>query len=288
MTDGTEPIAAHSVAVFDYGAAGPYAVAFGAGGEMWITLVNTGELVRRTPDGRERRFAIGERPGQLIVTAEATWCAVTGADRIAIITSDDRLNFIDVPGGPYGIAAVGPYALVTLMQDNKLAEVSREGLRSEVAVPLDGAYPAMATSHRDGSVWVSLNQRGALARRDAAGDTELLMLPDGAAPVGIAAAGEHIWSADIARGSVLRVDSDLQVRDFDFAPDSRPHAVIADDTGCWFTEWGANRLGRITAEGEVSEYDLSGIGEEPHGLALDGDGVVWVAFESGVVAGIKL
>ncbi|MEI4741899.1 hypothetical protein OAX51_01230 (plasmid) [Rhodococcus erythropolis] len=189
MTDTTEPIAAHSVAVLDYGMAGPYAVAFGPGGDMWVTLVNTGELVRRSPDGRERRFTIGERPGQLTVTSEATWCAVTGADRIAIITSGDRLNFIDVPGGPYGIAADGPGALVTLMQGNKLAVVSRDGIRSELAVPLDGAYPAMATAHRDGSVWVSLNQRGALARRDAAGDTELITLPDGAAPVGIAAAG---------------------------------------------------------------------------------------------------
>ncbi|WP_051662442.1 MULTISPECIES: Vgb family protein [unclassified Microbacterium] len=288
MADITEPLAAHSAAVLDYGAAGPYAVAFGSSGEMWITLVNTGELVRRSPDGREHRFTIGERPGQLAVTSEATWCAVTGADRIAIIASDDRLNFIDVPGGPYGIAAVGSDALVTLMQENKLAVVSRDGLRSEVAVPLEGAYPAMATAHRDGSVWVSLNQRGVLERWDAAGGTDLITLPDGAAPVGIAAAGEYVWSADIARGSILRVDGDRHVRDFVLAPDSRPHAVIADDTGCWFTEWGANRLGRITAEGDLAEFDLSGIGEEPHGLALDGDGVVWVAFESGVVAGIGL
>lgn len=288
MADITEPLAAHSAAVLDYGAAGPYAVAFGSSGEMWITLVNTGELVRRSPDGREHRFTIGERPGQLAVTSEATWCAVTGADRIALIASDDRLNFIDVPGGPYGIAAVGSDALVTLMQENKLAVVSRDGLRSEVAVPLEGAYPAMATAHRDGSVWVSLNQRGVLERWDAAGGTELITLPDGAAPVGIAAAGEYVWSADIARGSILRVDGDRHVRDFVLAPDSRPHAVIADDTGCWFTEWGANRLGRITTEGDLAEFDLSGIGEEPHGLALDGDGVVWVAFESGVVAGIGL
>lgn len=95
----------------------------------------------------------------------------------------------------------------------------------------------------------------------------------------------HYWGR---RGSILRVDDDLHVSDFALAPDSRPHAVIADDTGCWFTEWGTNRLGRITAEGDLAEFDLSGIGEEPHGLALDGDGVVWVAFESGVVAGIRL
>lgn len=287
MTDAPGPIAAHNVAVLDYDMAGPYAVAFGPSGDMWVTFVNTGELVRRSPDGRERRFTIGERPGQLTVTSEATWCAVTGADRIAIITSDDRLSFIDVPGGPYGIAAVGPDAWVTLMQNNKLAVVSPDGASSEFTVPVDDAYPAMATSHRDGSVWVSLNQGGALLRRDAAGDTDLIMLPDGAAPVGIAASGDHVWSADIARGSILRVDGDLHVSDFALAPDSRPHAVIADDTGCWFTEWGANRLGRITADGDLAEFDLSGIGEEPHGLAFGGSGLVWVAFESGVVAGIR-
>lgn len=285
MTEQADPIAVQSVTALDYGDAGPYAVAFSPGGQMWVTLVNTGELVRRSPDGSERRFAIGERPGQVVVTAEATWCAVTGEDRIAVITRDDHLSFIDVPGGPYGVVAVGRDVWATVMQGNKLAVVDQQEILGEFTLPEEGAYPAMVASHQDGSVWASLNQAGALARMDVAGDVELIALPEGAAPVGIAAAGSHVWTADIARGSILRVDGDLNVTDFALAPDSRPHAVIADDTGCWFTEWGANRLGRITAEGDLVEYDLSGVGEEPHGLAVDSDGVVWVAFESGAVAG---
>lgn len=63
--------------------------------------------------------------------------------------------------------------------------------------------------------------------------------------------------------------------------------MIADEDGCWFTEWGANRLGRITLDGQVTEFDLSGGGEEPHGLARDRHGDVWVAFESGAVAGYR-
>ena len=143
----------------------------------------------------------------------------------------------------------------------------------------------MDSSNSPIACWVKCPvPRVLLQCRNIADYTELITLPDGAAPVGIAAAGEYVWSTDIARGSILRVDDDPHVSDFALAPDSRPHAVIADDTGCWFTEWGTNRLGRITAEGDLAEFDLSGIGEEPHGLALDGDGVVWVAFESGVVA----
>lgn len=275
--------APRTVSRLDLGDAGPYAIAFAPNGDLWVTLVDHGEILRRSPGGTETRFAVGERPGQLGVTSEATWCAVTGENRIAMITGEGGVRYLDAPGAPYGLALAGTNVWVTLMEGNAIAAGGIGGFGDPVPMPVAGSFPAMVTVDEGGSVWVSLNQAGALARRASEGDVELIELPEGAAPVGIAAGGGYVWAADIARGVILRVDRDRRVREFALQPDSRPHAVVAVGAGCWFTEWGANRLGRITEDERLMEFDLSEEGDEPHGLAVDRDGSVWVAFESGAV-----
>ncbi|SCE17362.1 virginiamycin B lyase [Streptomyces sp. IgraMP-1] len=70
-------------------------------------------------------------------------------------------------------------------------------------------------------------------------------------------------------------------------PAARPHAVVAAVPGeCWFTEWGANRVGRLTGDGEITEYDLPTPASEPHGITSGPDGALWAALETGGVARI--
>lgn len=63
----------------------------------------------------------------------------------------------------------------------------------------------------------------------------------------------------------------------------KPHAVIADPAdGVWVTLWGSSRLARVGGDGDVVTIDLPP-GSEPHGLAVDAEGAVWVALEAGYV-----
>ena len=67
--------------------------------------------------------------------------------------------------------------------------------------------------------------------------------------------------------------------------EAKPHAITAAPSGeCWFTEWGANRVGRITHAGVIAEFDLPSPSSEPHGLSVGPDGAVWAALETGAVA----
>jgi virginiamycin B lyase len=53
---------------------------------------------------------------------------------------------------------------------------------------------------------------------------------------------------------------------------------------CWFTEWSANRIARITPAGKVEEYELPAPSSEPHGLTRGTDGVIYAALEIGRIA----
>ncbi|WP_446680264.1 virginiamycin B lyase family protein [Amycolatopsis acididurans] len=67
-------------------------------------------------------------------------------------------------------------------------------------------------------------------------------------------------------------------------PVARPRAV-ADGGGCrWFTEWGAGRIGRIEANGDIQTFALPDRACEPHGIAVGPDGAVWAALETGSIA----
>ncbi|MFE0581452.1 hypothetical protein [Streptomyces sp. NPDC058874] len=56
---------------------------------------------------------------------------------------------------------------------------------------------------------------------------------------------------------------------------------MAPDGACWYTAWATGRIGRVTADGRVTETALSGPDCEPHGLAFGRDGTLYVAQESG-------
>jgi virginiamycin B lyase len=60
--------------------------------------------------------------------------------------------------------------------------------------------------------------------------------------------------------------------------------VATDDGGCWITLWAAAALARLDANGNIIAQFTLGKGSEPHGLAVDTDGSVWVALEKGSLA----
>ncbi len=58
------------------------------------------------------------------------------------------------------------------------------------------------------------------------------------------------------------------------------HYVLSDaaagpDGAVWFTEESANRIGRISPEGEISEFPVPTPDSHPHSIALGSDGNLW-------------
>lgn len=62
---------------------------------------------------------------------------------------------------------------------------------------------------------------------------------------------------------------------------SGPYGItVGPDGTIWFTEWGSNKIGRITLCGEIIEYQIPTSGSEPHGLVFGPDEAIWFAEEA--------
>lgn len=56
----------------------------------------------------------------------------------------------------------------------------------------------------------------------------------------------------------------------------------------WFTEWGANKIGQISAiDGKINEYEIPTSSAEPHGIACDPNGDIWFALECNKIGRIR-
>jgi virginiamycin B lyase len=263
----------------------PYSIAASPAGPVWTTVLTPAGLARLSRDGEG--VTLRELPAKPMLVA-------VGADGTVWHTSqDDRIgrdgeSWYALPAGaaPYGVAAdPDGGAYFSAPGIDRVGRVSAAGTIQTVET---AGYPAMITVDDDGSAWVALNAAGKLARWDG-GALDIVDLPAGrtpAAPVGVAAAGDRVWFADIAGGSVGLADRKGVIDRIAFAdPACRPHAVAAaPDGGCWATLWGSGQLARVAADGAVTLFDLPG--KEPHGLALVDD-EVWVAMESGSVVRVE-
>jgi virginiamycin B lyase len=167
------------------------------------------------------------------------------------------------------------------------------------------------TTGPDGALWFTLNQANAIGRITMQGDVTVYPLPTpGAAAVGITSDGAALWFVEIMAGQIGRITTDGAIQEFPLPNRAaKPHAIVAAGTGdCWFTEWGANRIGHITVAEDAADdavdhdatghwmadhdatsydvtiYDLPTPSSEPHGITVGPDGALWAALEIGAVA----
>ncbi len=87
-----------------------------------------------------------------------------------------------------------------------------------------------------------------------------------------------------------RITLDGEISEYDIPTlNARPHAIAAGkNNDLWFTEWGANKIGRISVmDGKMNEYDIPTSSAEPHGITCDENGEVWFALECNKIGCIR-
>ena len=269
----------------------PYAVAGDATGRLWMTVLTPPGLAWLDPGGEigHEPFAAGQ-PMQLSIGPDSAVWYTRSDDQLGRRDASGTHVLTGLPAGaaPYGVAATPDGgAWFTAAGTNQAGRIEAGGDLTLIDLPVPDARAAMVTVDAVGTAWAALNGAGALAR--VRGDAvQIVELPGGAAPVGVAASGSGVWYADIAQGRVGRIDPDSgaleQVRFAD--PACRPHAVAADPGGgCWVTLWGSGELAHVSPGGDVRLRKLPG--QEPHGLWVSATHV-WVAMESGSLVAVDI
>ena len=65
-------------------------------------------------------------------------------------------------------------------------------------------------------------------------------------------------------------------------PSSQPLFIAAGSDGAlWFTEFSANKIGRITTAGTITEFPVPTNAANPAGITAGSDGALWFAEENG-------
>jgi virginiamycin B lyase len=267
---------------------GPYALASAPDGSMWATLVHSGEVARISPAGAVTVFPVGAGSKPSIITAGpdgAMWFTCAGTHQIGRITAAGETDMVELPdgSGPFGLTSGPDGALwFTTMTSGTVGRVTMGG-EVELTCVL-GGMPSMIITGPDNQLWCTLNRGNAIARVDPrTGTSTVRDVPTpNAGPVGIAATHDDaVWFTEIRAGKLGRIPLHDAIQEVDLP--GKPHAVVADlADGVWVSLWGADQLAQVSAEGEITTYDLPP-GSEPHGMAVDAEGAPWVALESGYV-----
>jgi streptogramin lyase len=139
----------------------------------------------------------------------------------------------------------------------------------------------------DGNLWFTESWTRKIGRMTPAGDLQEFDLPAGSSPIDITAGADgNLWIADNQAYTIDRLTPAGVLTQFHLPSswlppgslqgDGAPTRIAASAHGdLWFTEWNSDKLGRLSVNGQFSEFDLGDF--KPADIAVDASDDVWVA-----------
>jgi virginiamycin B lyase len=234
---------------------GPTTLSVAADGRLWFTLSSGNAIGRVEADGSNYVQFDLPQPGS--------------SPRIIALGSDGNLWFSQHDGG-------------------RMGRITPEGVISEWDLPTPDSQPRAIALGSDGNIWVGQFAAGSIARITPQGEiTEFAIPTPDSGPRALAAGPDgNIWFSEFKTGKIGRITPQGEITEFALPrPNTGPGDITTGSDGAlWFLELGGsmdgmqkdgNRVGRITVEGEITEYDIPSEGSTPVNIALGPDGNIW-------------
>jgi YVTN family beta-propeller protein len=216
------------------------------------------------PAVRFREFApVRKSPGPAPVRLARAHPAIAALIALAVIAAVAIPVGLVLRGGETGAAIVGDaLAMIDLGSGKLMGSVPLESRPGDVAVG-------------DGSVWVTLPDRGAVQQIDPATVTIQDTIPVGADPVGIAIGDDSVWVTNGGSSTVSRISPDTNsVVDTIVVPGG-PAGIAIDQHGVWVADSFDASVSQIDPESGTVKTTIP-VGDHPVDIAADESGV-WVA-----------
>jgi streptogramin lyase len=251
-----------------------------------------------------------------VFTMEAIWGATDQEDRRSASEDHDDVATVTgprpSPATPSllrrpnrylsGLAALAAVLVVTLLAQlifNALRPLA--GRSSLIALPAvhtgrftEYSLPTLITQPRgiavgrDGNLWFTESNNGAIGRLSTKGVLREFPLPrSDCTPNGITLGLDgNIWFTESFGSRIGRITPTGKITEF-----SVPSAATivsglsgitaGPDGNIWFVEEYSNRIGRITPQGVITEFPLPTVGVDPDGIVAGPDGNLWFTERSG-------
>jgi YVTN family beta-propeller protein len=190
---------------------------------------------------------------------------------IAIVVALALLAAIAVPAG---LALRAGGAPVTIVGD-ALAIVGLDSGKLEGSVPLASRPGDIAVDASDGSVWVTLPDRGVVQQIDPETKSVRDTIPVGADPVGIAIGDGSIWVSNGGSSTVSRISPDTNSVVATIDVPGGPAGIAVDQHGVWVADSFNASVSQIDPVNGTVKTTIP-VGDHPVDVAVDDHGV-WVA-----------
>lgn len=261
-----------------------------AQGQRWLTPAD-GSLAT---DGRVHQIDLPSGPTTVAIADDGTlWFTLGQANAIGRVNPDGsgfEQYAIPTPNSAPRIISYGADGNMWFSEHNgnKMGRITPDGVITEFEIPTPAGQPRAIALSADGNIWIGMFAAGKIGRITPDGTlTEFGIPTPDSGPRALAAGPDgNVWFSEFKTGKIGRITPDGAVTEFDLPrPNAGPGDITAGaDGNMWFVELGGvmdgievdgNRVGRITMDGEVTEFPIPSRGGTPINIAAGPDGNVW-------------
>jgi streptogramin lyase len=234
---------------------GPVTVTIGRDGAVWFAAGQGNYIGRFDRDGTGlTRFALP---------------SANSAPRIIAMGGDGNVWFSEHSG-------------------NRIGRLTPRGKLAEFSIPTPDSQPRAIALGADGNIWFGEFAAGKIGRITPSGEiTEFAIPTPDSGPRALAAGPDgNIWFSEFRAGKIGRITPRGIISEFPLPrPNSGPGDITTGTDGAlWFVELSGTmdglqpdgaRLGRITVDGQISEFEMPVKSPSPINIAVGPDRNIW-------------
>jgi virginiamycin B lyase len=234
---------------------GPTTVAVAPDGRVWFTEGSGNRIGRMNADGS--------------AVVEFALPHPNSAPRIIALGADGNMWFSEHTG-------------------NRMGRITPAGMITEFEIPTAASQPRAIALGADGNIWFGEFAAGKVGRITPQGViTEFALPTPNSGPRALAAGPDgNIWVSQFRASRIARITPRGEITEFPLPrPNSGPGDITAGADGAmWFVELSGNmdgvqadgaRVGRISMDGKVSEFELPAKSPSPINIAVGPDRNIW-------------
>lgn len=258
----------------------------------WLRNARTGY----TTDGGARFLALPPNSGPVTVTVApdgAVWFTAGQANAVGRINADGsglKLHALPHANSAPRIIAMGADGNVWFSEHNgnRIGRITAAGELKEFDIPTPASQPRAIALGGDGNIWFGEFAAGKIGRITPKGEiTEFVIPTPDSGPRALAAGPDgNIWFSEFRTAKIGRITPAGVITEYALPrPGAGPGDITAGADGAmWFLQLSGNmdgrqvdggRIGRITMDGRVTEFELPEKTPSPINIAVGPDRNVW-------------